>query len=88
MLKLDVPALKGGLKTRRDEIARDLPDLAPPPHNGGLVDDPTLDRVAASIQAAKDILRANPKQSLVEFATAYQNWWVGWITANRRRNAQ
>ncbi len=84
ILALDVNALLDGLKTRRDQITNDFPELAPPPHNHGLVDDSTLGRVAASIQAAQSILRANPQQSLVDFATAYQNWWIEWITANRR----
>jgi hypothetical protein len=87
LLKLDVDQLVQTLKTRRDEIAQKHPDLAPPPHTGGLVDDATLERMKASIQAAQDILRQNPGQTLVDFATAYQDWWVQWITNNRGPNA-
>ena len=83
-MAINVSSLTDRLKTRRDEIARGFPELAPPPHDGGLVDDATFGRVAASIQAAQDILRENPQQTLVEFATAYQNWWIGWITEHRR----
>lgn len=87
LLKLDVDRLVQTLKTRRDEITQNHPDLAPPPHTGGLVDDATIDRLKASIQVAQDILRQNPAQTLVDFATAYQDWWVQWITANRGPNA-
>jgi hypothetical protein len=87
LLKLDVDKLTKTLKGRRDEITRNHPDLAPPPHTGGLVDDTSLDIVKDSIKATQNILRQNPQQSLVEFATAYQNWWVQWIKDNRGPNA-
>jgi hypothetical protein len=87
LLKLDVDKLTQTIKGRRDEITRNHPDLAPPPHTAGLVDDTSLDIVKASIKATQDILRQNPKQSLVDFATAYQNWWVKWINDNRGPNS-
>jgi hypothetical protein len=87
LLKLDVDKLIKTLKGRRDEITRNHPELAPPPHTAGLVDDTSLDIVKASIQATQDILRQNPQQSLVDFTTAYQNWWVQWIKDNRGPNA-
>jgi hypothetical protein len=87
ILKLDVKKLTDTLKTRRDEIARNNPELAPPPHNGGLVDDATFDRVKASIEAAQAIIRKKPKLTLEEFATQYGDWWAKWITANRGPNA-
>jgi hypothetical protein len=83
LLKLDANSLGDRLKTRRDEVTQKHPELAPPPHNNGLVDDATIGRVKASIEAAQNILRQNPQQTLVEFATAYEQWWCGWITANR-----
>ncbi|MDX1946415.1 MAG: hypothetical protein SFU86_13525 [Pirellulaceae bacterium] len=86
VLAIDTNALANTLKTRRDQIARDIPELAPPPHEGGLVDDASIERVVTSIQKSQEILRANPQQTLVEFATAYQDWWLEYITANRRRN--
>jgi hypothetical protein len=83
LMRLDANRLVGTLKTRRDEVTQKHPELAPPPHNNGLVDDATLDRVKASIEAAQNILRQNPRQTLLEFATAYEQWWCGWISANR-----
>lgn len=85
ILKIDVASLKRSTQERRDEIARTNPELAPPGHEQGLVDDGTLDRVAASIRATQDILRANPQMSLVQFATAYQDWWVGWIESQETK---
>ena len=87
LLKLDVDKLTKTLKGRRDDIARNHPELAPPPHTGGLVDDTSLNIMKASIKATQDILRKNPQQTLVDFATAYQNWWVQWIKDNRGPNA-
>jgi hypothetical protein len=87
LLKLDADRLAQTLKSRRDEITRNNPDLAPPPHTGGLVDDATIDRVKTSIQVAQDILRQNPNQTLVDFAKAYETWWVQWITDHRGPNA-
>jgi hypothetical protein len=83
LMKLDVNKLVNRMKTRRDEITQNHPELAPPPHNSGLVDDATLARVKASVEAAQNILRQNPQQTLLEFATAYEQWWCAWITANR-----
>jgi hypothetical protein len=82
ILKVDVNGLMGDAKKRRDEIARDLPDLAPPPHDGGLVDDASLDRVAESIRMAQQILRANPQITLANFVSEYVTWWKAWIKQN------
>jgi hypothetical protein len=83
LMKLDANQVVNKMKTRRDEVTQKHPELAPPPHNNGLVDDATLNRVKASIEAAQNILRKNPQQTLLDFATAYEQWWCGWITANR-----
>ena len=82
ILKIDVKSLMDGAKQRRDQIVRDLPDLAPPPHAGGLVDEGSLDRVAASIQAAQNLLRANPQMTLIDFVNGYVAWWKTWIPEN------
>ena len=84
ILQIDVDSLIGGAKGRRDEIVRDLPDLAPEGHTGGLLDDGSLERVGASIRATQEILRANPQMSLVEFIEAYLQWLKEWVVANAK----
>ena len=60
LLKLDADRLAQTLKSRRDDITQKHPDLAPPPHTAGLVDDATIDRVKTSIKLLKISCGATP----------------------------
>jgi hypothetical protein len=83
VLKIKVPDLVNDMKARRDQLVRDNPDLAPPPHNQGLVDDTSLGLVATSIRVTQDLLRANPQMSLKEFSEAYTAWFKDFVAKNK-----
>lgn len=83
VLKIKVPDLVGDMKARRDQLVRDNPDLAPPPHNQGLVDDTSLGFVATSIRVTQDLLRANPQMTLKEFSEAYTAWFKDFVAKNK-----